>query len=407
MTRRVFEDIRTDWSAKTLHDGLKQSIALELAKIVLANPEIHDLVFRVHTSPNGIGYAGDRSSIQNPIRRIWSKYQSNNLIYLVDALDREVLYPYYVRRSFDDWPGVIVGELQNGKFDHRPGAFVLKMFTDEACHLAWNIVAKEKQSKVEEPFNFMGLPGELRNMVYEYLFQGVEKSISVRAFRKFICAGGNHNHSDLLRGGGVAAVRRDFQVPRYDSKSRLHWDLYYAEFGNTVHRDQPKNICLAVLRANSLIHKEAEPILYKCHTFDFGVCPTAALAFYQVLPEAALPFIQRIRIDVYRAFFEGRRPFLPRITNEEEFSKTCNALVKLAPNIKLSTKLILGTCESNLDTTRRPFVRALARVQGIKSLRSEKGKKFASDFAALIRGADCSQPDQEGYSWKAIEYTVN
>ena len=151
MTRRVFEDIRTDWSAKTLHDGLKQSIALELAKLMLNNPKIHDLVFRVHTSPNGIGYEGDRSSIQNSIRRIWNKYrgigfesdrsniqnsirriwnkyQSNNLIYLVDALDRAVLYPFYLRRSFDDWPGVIVGELQSGKFDHWPGAFVLKVF---------------------------------------------------------------------------------------------------------------------------------------------------------------------------------------------------------------------------------------------------------------------------------------
>ena len=281
------------------------------------------------------------------------------------------------------------------------------MFTDEACYLACNIVAKEKYSKVEEPFNFMGLPGEPRNMVYVYLFQGVETSISVRAFRKFICAGGNHNHSDLLREGGVAAVRREFRVPRFDSKSRLHWDLYYAEFGNTVHRDHPKNIYSAILRVNSLIHKEAEPILYKCHTFNFGVCPTAALAFYQVLPPAVLPSIQRIRINVYRAIFEGRRRLLPRVTNEEEFSKACNALVKLVPNIKLSTRLILGNCESNLDTTRRPFVRALARVQGIKSLRSEKGKKFASDFAALIRGADRSQPDQQWHTWKAIEYTVN
>lgn len=244
----------------------------------------------------------------------------------------------------------------------------------------------------------MGLPGELRNMIYGYLFQGAEISISVRAFRKYILS--SPAHTEILRSNGrkitaVDAVKQEFRVPKYDSKSRLHWDLYYAEFENTVHKDQPKGISTAILRVNSHIHKEAEMILYKSHTFDFGLCPTAALAFCQTLPRAALPFIPRIRFDLYCTKWH----------NEAEFSKTCNALIKLWPDIRLSAKLTFDPTVRAGDVTSWPFVRALARLQGVKSLGTEKGKKFASDFAELIKEADWVLDRRSG-ALKVIEYPV-
>ncbi len=263
--------------------------------------------------------------------------------------------------------------------------------------------------KREKPFNFMGLPGELRNMIYGYLLQGAEISISVRTFRKYIeprpgrfsgsvhivprpgCFGG----SVYVRKPGVTAHREKFRVAQYDSKSRLHWDLYYAEFGNTVYKDQAKGISVAIFRVNSHIHKEAEMILYKSHTFDFGVCAPAALAFFQTLPQAALRFVPRIRIDYYCA--KGR--------HESAFCKTYNALATLAPNIKLSTKVTFHFGDTDRDLTTWPVSRALARMQGIKSLRSEKGQRFVSDFADLIQEANWVQSDRRG-AIKEIEYTV-
>lgn len=258
----------------------------------------------------------------------------------------------------------------------------------------------------------MGLPGELRNTVYAYLFQGAETSISVCTFRKHILPGYKyyqyHGSDDSIE-DGAAAISQKFRRPQYDTKSRLHWDLYYAEFRNTVYSDQPKQISSAILRVNSHIHKEAEAILYKSHTFDFGVCPTAALAFYQTLSQAAVHLIPGIRVDIFRTIFDGydarRNHDHPVITNEKDFSRTCNALIKLNPNIKLSTKLTLDFDDTSLDVASWPFVRALARIKGIKSLRSEKGKKFASDFADMIRGANLVQ---KGYrhAAKEIECTM-
>lgn len=90
--------------------------------------------------------------------------------------------------------------------------------------------------KREKPFNFMGLPGEIRNMIYGYLLQGAEISISVRTFRKYVeprpsrfsksvhivprpgCFGG----SVYVCKPGVTADREKFRVAQYGSKSRLH-----------------------------------------------------------------------------------------------------------------------------------------------------------------------------------------
>lgn len=221
-------------------------------------------------------------------------------------------------------------------------------------------------------------------MVYGYLFQGTETSISVRTFHKHILPSSKYNVSDFAYNGAPAIIKK-FQRPQYDTKSRLHWNLYYAEFGNTVHKDQPKNISSAILRVNSHIHQEAEFMLYKSHTFDFGVCPTAALAFCQTLSQAVVTFIPGIRVDLFRTICSDYKRTV--ITNEKDFSRTCNTLIKLHPNIKLSTKLTLDFDDTSLDVASWPFVRTLARVKGIKSLRSEKGKKFASDFADMIRGA--------------------
>lgn len=230
----------------------------------------------------------------------------------------------------------------------------------------------------------MGLPGELRNMVYGYLFQGAETSISVRTFHKHILPSSKYNVSDFVYNGAPAIIKK-FQRPQYDTKSRLHWNLYYAEFGNTVHKDQPKNISSAILRVNSHIHQEAEFMLYKSHTFDFGVCPTAAWAFCQTLSQAAVTFIPRIRVDFFRTIGSDYERTV--ITNQKDFSRTCNALIKLYLNIKISTKLTLDFDDTSLDVASWPFVRALARMKGIKSLRSEKGEEFARDFADMIRGA--------------------
>ncbi|KAL8671127.1 MAG: hypothetical protein Q9168_004360 [Polycauliona sp. 1 TL-2023] len=209
-------------------------------------------------------------------------------------------------------------------------------------------------------------------MIYGYLFQGTEVSIAVRTFRK-------HMSTRPGRSPGVTAIKEKFRVARYDSKSRLHWDQYYSEFGNTLQKDLPKGISTAILRVNSHIHQEAEPVLYKSHTFDFGAAPKAALAFYQTLPQAAIPFIPRIRFDLCYTSYR----------NENEFAKTCNALIKISPNIKFSTKLtfIVLYPESMVtvgDVASWSSVRALARMHGLKSLRSEKGKKFASGFADLV-----------------------
>ncbi|KAL8883568.1 MAG: hypothetical protein Q9192_007099, partial [Flavoplaca navasiana] len=233
-------------------------------------------------------------------------------------------------------------------------------------------------------------------MIYGLLLQGAEMSISVRAFRKHILPG-------RLCEDGAAAISERFDTPRYDVKSRLHWDLYYAEFENATHKGLTKHIWPAILRVNSQIHKEAEPILYKSHTFDFGVCPTAALAFYQAIPLAAIPFIPRIRIDFSHTMSHDY--FHPNkiITNETDFSKTCNALAKLNPGLKLSTALTLDYKDEDLDSASWSFVRALARLQGIKGLRSAKGKAFASDFTNLIRGTKWVQ-DSNGHAIKKIEY---
>ncbi|KAL8647791.1 MAG: hypothetical protein Q9226_006284 [Calogaya cf. arnoldii] len=392
MAQRPSEDQITGWSAKTLHNEMKQSIISELAKTMLSNPEIHDQVFKVHSCLSGV----DRC-----LGRLWRDYKSKNFIYLVDPRDRQVSHPDYKERC--NW--MERSELHGDKAAHRPEEIDLKTFAVEACHSAWRIVFNTN-AQLEKSFNFMGLPAELRNMIYGYLFQGAETSISVRAFRKYIPS--SPSRFDGL--GGVpkviagtqltacAVMREKFRRPQYDSKSRLHWDLYYAEFGNTVHKDLPKGISAAILRVNRHIHKEAEMILYKSHTFDFGICSTAALAFFQTLSRSALPFIPRIRID------------LPctRARNESEFSKTCNALIKLSPNIKLSTKLtvdfigkeyFIGKLES------QPFVRALARMQGIKCVQSEEGKKFASDFADMVRSANVVTNGHR-VPMREIEYTV-
>lgn len=136
-------------------------------------------------------------------------------------------------------------------------------------------------------------------------------------------------------------------------------------------------------------------ILYKSHTFDFGVCAPAALAFFQTLPQAALRFIPRIRIDYCCA--KGR--------HESAFRKTYNALATLAPNIKLFTKVTFHFGDTDRDLTTWPVSRALARMQGIKSLRSEKGQKFVSDFADIIREVSWVQGDHRG-AIKEVEYTV-
>ncbi|KAI4281318.1 MAG: hypothetical protein L6R38_003786 [Xanthoria sp. 2 TBL-2021] len=382
MAQEPSQDQITEWSAQTLHEGMKKSIISELAKVMLSNTEIFDQVFKVHSSLSGVDHC---------LGLIWKTYKSKNFMYLVDPRDREVLYPDYKERC----PWLERSELHGGKANRRPEELDLRSFAAEACHCAWRIV-ENTCAKREKPFNFMGLPGELRNMIYGYLFQGAEISISVRTFRKYIMPCPSYfNGSERVRKVGVTAVREKFRVAQYDSKSRLHWDLYYAEFGNTVHKDQPKGISAAILRVNSHIHKEAEMILYKSHTFDFGVCPTAALAFFQTLPPAALPFIPRIRIDLY----------CTRWRNKTEFSKTCNALTKLAPNTRLATKLTIDFYDTDPDITSWPFVCALARMQGIKSLRSEKGKKFASDFLEMIRGASWVQSGHRG-AMKEIEYTV-
>ena len=249
----------------------------------------------------------------------------------------------------------------------------------------------------QKPFNFMGLPGELRNMIYGFLFQGAEKSISARALRKHIL-------QRILFEDGVAATRDKFRTPQYDGKARLHWDLYYAEFENTIYKDSKKDIWPAILRVNSHIHKEAEPILYKSHTFDFGICPTAALAFYRAIAQTAIPFSPRIYADFFHTMSHEFRSGKV-ITNQKDFSRTCNRLVEINPSIKLSTTMTLEYKDENLDSASWSFVRALARLQGIKSLRSAKGKAFASDFTSMIRGTKWIQNDK-GYAVKKIEYTI-
>ncbi|KAL8979068.1 MAG: hypothetical protein Q9205_005508 [Flavoplaca limonia] len=384
MAKRPSKDQITGWSAKTLHEGMKQSIISDLAKVMLKNPEVHDQVIKIHSSLGGVGRC---------LGRLWTVYQNKNFMYLVDPRDREVLYPDYKERC--NW--LKRSELHGYKPEYQPEELDLRTFVVDACEGAASIVTESK-TNCERQFNFMGLPGELRNMIYGYLFQGAEISISVRVFRKYILYSPCHTGTLLSNGRKFTApdaVKQEFRVPKYDSKSRLHWDLYYAEFENTVHKDHPKGISTAILRVNSHIHKEAEVILYKSHTFDFGLCPTAALAFFQTLPRAALPFIPRIRFDLYCTKWH----------NEAEFSKTCNALIKLWPDIRLSTKLTLDPIVRDRDVTSWPFVRSLARLQGVKSLRTEKGKKFASDFAELIKGAN-RVLDRRSGALKVIEYTV-
>lgn len=161
---------------------------------------------------------------------------------------------------------------------------------------------------------------KLRNMIYGYLLQSTETSISVCVFRKY-CP---RNPKYFGREGIAEAVIKHFQTPEYDIKSRLHWGLYYAEFRNTVHKDLPKNISPAILRVSSEVHWEAEATLYKSHTFDIRICPTTALAFYQTLPYAAILLIPRVRIDFFHITKRGRLS-----TKGEDFSRGSNALVKL------------------------------------------------------------------------------
>ncbi|KAL8883798.1 MAG: hypothetical protein Q9192_006999, partial [Flavoplaca navasiana] len=339
MAERPPEDQITGWSAKTLHEGMKQSIISDLAKVMLNNPEVHDQVIKIHSSLGGVGRC---------LARLWTVYQSKNFMYLVDPRDREVLYPDYKERC--NW--LKRSELHGRKPEYQPEELDLRTFVVDACEGAASIVTESK-TKCERQFNFMGLPGELRNMIYGYLFQGAESSISVRAFRKYILYSPGHTRSNGGKITAPDAVKQEFRVPKYDSKSRLHWDLYYAEFENTVHKDQPKGISTAILRVNSHIHKEAEMILWR---------------------------------------------------NETEFSKTCNALIKLWPDIRLSTKLTLDPTVRGRDVTSWPFVRSLARLQGVKSLGTEKGKKFASDFAELIKEANRVLDRRRG-ALKVIEYT--
>ncbi|KAL8993085.1 MAG: hypothetical protein Q9169_006609 [Polycauliona sp. 2 TL-2023] len=355
------DDQIVGWSARKLHEGMKESIVAELARVMLREPDLFAKVFKIQSSLNGV----DRC-----LSRLWKDYKSKNFMYLADPRDKELLFPSHKERSYS----MTRNQLHGGRTDPGPEELDLRTFAIEACQGAWDIAAS-MDSEAGKPFDFMGLPAELRNMIYEYLFQGVEASISVRTFRKHIrpCPG-YRDGTTRVRGVATNAVKKQFRKAQYDSKSRLHWDLYYAEFGNTVHKDQPKGISTSILRVSSYIHREAEPILYRSHSFDFGITPKAALAFYQSIPQAAIPFIPRIRFDLYYLTFR----------NEDEFCKTCNALIKLSPSIRLSTKLTFNSKRRMADVTRWPSVRALARVHGLKSLRSQEGKKFAEGFADLV-----------------------
>ncbi len=114
MAERPSKDQITGWSAKTLHEGMKQSIISDLAKVMLKNPEVHDQVIKIHSSLGGVGRC---------LGRLWTVYQSKNFMYLVDPRDREVLYPDYKERC--NW--LKRSELHGYKPEYHPEELDLRV----------------------------------------------------------------------------------------------------------------------------------------------------------------------------------------------------------------------------------------------------------------------------------------
>lgn len=117
MAQEPSQDQITEWSAQTLHEGMKKSIISELAKVMLSNTEIFDQVFKVHSSLSGVDHC---------LGLIWKTYKSKNFMYLVDPRDREVLYPDYKERC----PWLERSELHGGKANRRPEELDLRVCTD-------------------------------------------------------------------------------------------------------------------------------------------------------------------------------------------------------------------------------------------------------------------------------------
>ncbi|KAL8999321.1 MAG: hypothetical protein Q9188_005914 [Gyalolechia gomerana] len=339
---------RYTWSANNLTYSLKNFIVNGLAADATEDKAVEEQLFK-NSTPGRTGATGsvdEDAAIEQRIYKICMSYPSRNFEYSVNKDDSLVTSPpnYYHARGF--------------------GAAWNDLPTDaKACTRACSLVNEKRSAPPVQPFNFMKLPAELRNMIYGYLLQGVESTIEVQTFRKF--------PSRSFR-----QLKKDFKRPRYDCQARLHFHEYYCEFSNQEQRLQPKRIDVAILRASKTCHDEAEWVLYHSHSFNFDVCGRAAFTFFNAISPNARTYIAKVQINLFR---HGS------MTRELEWCKAVNYMAKAMPKVKLVSEMYIGLGTGNLTNQlmNQPFVRSLGRLEGIQKLRTDDGQELIRRIEAL------------------------
>ena len=215
-----------------------------------------------------------------------------------------------------------------------------------------------------QPFNFTGLPIEIRQMVYSLAF-GVEgRTIAVRSFHQECFKDWDQKH---MLEDNVSSLRfRETQLWRTPT---LRCELV----GFNDWCDGGKDCTTALLRVSRLVYEEALPWLYRKVTFDFGIDVFGVVPFLSRLSSLACEQVRSIHMELYTLYPSISTGNAPRMSvrmsllraNERDWGSACNYIVN-------HLQLTSFTFDSNMLKLQNPaqakWVQQITKIHGLTNI---------------------------------------
>lgn len=189
------------------------------------------------------------------------------------------------------------------------------------------IDTKKRFQADPRPFRFLDLPRELRELVYFWALCGDRREIRV-------------------------------------------FDNYY--WREVIDYD----ISTSLLRANRQIFEEAEPILYKTHTFDLSVHIDKGLGFLQGLSARARVSIPAIHVEPWFPLKQLKQCCVPSLRDSYDIVGDWGRLCRyIADNMSLHTICFdLFIRAVTRDFRNEQWVKDFVQIQGIHTLKQRPGR---------------------------------